>query len=363
MKKLLTVSLSVLLLGIFTGAAAKRTPEARNIILMIGDGMGLSELSSAYYFQDKEPSFSRFHHISLIRTSSASHKVTDSAAAATALACGVKTFNGALGVTPDGKAAEDICEIAARKGRKTGLISTAPITHATPAGFYAHIRKRGEMDSIAVQLLASPIDFFAGGGLNNFCRRADGQNLLDRQTTFRIDTTALPVSGKSLDATQRYGYLLAGDGMPTMLQGRGDFLSQAVQVAVDYLSKSRKGFFLMVEGGQIDWGGHENDADYLIAETLDFDKAIDRAMDFAEKDGHTLVIVLADHETGGFSLTAARNGKGAYDYHEIGPTFTATCHSATLIPVFAYGPGASIFNGVYQNSDVFPKMLQAFHLK
>ncbi|MDH5598747.1 MAG: alkaline phosphatase, partial [Cyclobacteriaceae bacterium] len=161
----------------------------------------------------------------------------------------------------------------------------------------------------------------------------------------------------------RYAYFLAPDGMPRMLDGRGDFLPDATNQALKYLSQNEKGFFLMVEGSQIDWGGHANDSEYLTTEMLDFQKAIKVALEFAEKEGNTLVIVTADHETGGFTLsstpTQMEGGMVGSDYDKITPTFSTSGHSATLIPVFSFGPGSEDFGGVYENTKIFDKMRKA----
>jgi alkaline phosphatase len=149
--------------------------------------------------------------------------------------------------------------------------------------------------------------------------------------------------------------LLAQNGMPKMSEGRGNFLSNATKLALQKLSKNEKGFFLMVEGSQIDWGGHANDADYLIQELLDFDKTLGVALDFARKNGETLVVVTADHETGGFTL-ASDNG----DYNKIKPTFSTKGHSGTMVPVFAEGPGSSLFGGIYENTAIYHKMMALF---
>ena len=177
-----------------------------------------------------------------------------------------------------------------------------------------------------------------------------------KERGFTMDTTSLALPG-SLQAGQKYGFLLAAGGMPPMTQGRGDFLPDATSLAIEHLSQGEKGFFLMVEGSQIDWGGHANNTEYVVTETLDFEKTVAAALDFARKDGNTLVVVTADHETGGFSLSALRNEEtGSADYKEIGPTFAISGHSATLIPVFAYGPGAENFKGMYENTELFHKM-------
>ncbi len=332
--------------------------KARNVFLLIGDGMGLAQVSTAYYYQEETPSFSRFKHIGLHQNEPTDATITDSAAGATAFSTGHKSYNGAIGVDADTMPRETILEMAARAGMRTGVVATSSITHATPASFYAHIESRNLAEGIAAQLTTSPVDFFAGGGLQFFSAREDGLNYLDSLDAagFRVDTSGLNAPA-SYDRNQKYGYLLAPDGMPKMQEGRGDFLPKATQMAIDYLRQDKNGFFLMVEGSQIDWGGHANDADYIIEEVKDFDKAIKVALDFAEKDGNTLVVVTADHETGGLSLSAAEVRRQR-DYRHLNCTFSTGGHSASLIPVFAFGPGAEDFMGIYQDNDVFRKMLR-----
>ena len=140
-----------------------------------------------------------------------------------------------------------------------------------------------------------------------------------------------------------------------MQNGRQDFEEKALEKALKILSQNKKGFFLMVEGSHIDWGGHDNDAEYIKQEVIDFDHVIGKALDFAMRDKNTLVIVTADHETGGFALT----GKNIFktdNYGVIAPKFTSAGHSATMIPVFAYGVGAEEFTGIYENTEIFWKM-------
>ncbi|MDN5199877.1 alkaline phosphatase [Fulvivirgaceae bacterium BMA10] len=332
--------------------------KAKNVILLIGDGMGLSQISSSFYFNDQPSNFPRFKHIGLIRTSSSSHKITDSAAGATAFSTGKKSYNGAIGVDPDTSKVETIMEIL-NEEYVTGLVATSSITHATPASFYAHVKLRGMQEEIARQLVYSPVDFFAGGGQKFFAHRRDQVNYLDSLTAqgFKIDTTSLGASSE-LSSENKYGYLLANDGMPKMLEGRGNFLVDASKLALDYLTMDDRQFYLMIEGSQIDWGGHSNDADYLISEMIDFDKAVGLALDFAEKDQNTLVIVTADHETGGFTLSS-KDG----NYDEIDGTFSTGGHSTTLIPVFAYGPGSENFIGIYENNEIFHRVNSAMGIE
>ena len=323
-----------------------------NVILLIGDGMGLSELSASFYYGDKDPVFMRFREIGLIKTSSSKEEVTDSAAGATAFSCGKKTYNGAVGLDTDSSRIENIVEILSLRGYNTGIISTSSVTHATPAAFYAHVPSRRMQYDIAEQLVTSDIDFFAGGGTKWFSNREDGKDLIMalEKNGFVINQD----NGKDLVRDNKYGYLLAENGMPTMLENRGDFLPDYTQLALDYFTAKKENFFLMIEGSQIDWGGHDRNTEYLIAELLDFDKAARVAMKYAEEHENTLVIVLADHETGGFTLSGKNGG-----YDKIEPTFATSGHSATLIPVFAYGPSEDSFKGVYENTDIFYNIIEA----
>tara|TARA_R110000787_G_scaffold8495_4_gene28687 strand:+ start:9298 stop:10434 length:1137 start_codon:yes stop_codon:yes gene_type:complete len=332
------------------------TKKVKNIIFLIGDGMGLSEVSASQFYNTKTSNFERFPVIGLSKTSSASDLITDSAAGATAFASGIKTYNGALGVNTDTLAVKTIVEEISKIGISTGIISTSSIVHATPAAFYTHTKKRSMYEDIAAQLVTSDIDFFAGGGIKYFNDRKDKRDLILEleQKGFSINTESLPKNTKP-DFNKKQGYLLASNGMPKMLEGRGDFLTNATKLALEILSSNEEGFFLMIEGSQIDWGGHDNDAEYLISELIDFDNTIGVALDFAELDGETLVIVTADHETGGFTL-AQDNG----DYNKIKPVFSTGGHSATMVPVFAKGPNANDFGGIYENTSIYNKMKSLF---
>lgn len=355
----------MLLMGLILFAACApslqdggRGKKPKNIIFLIGDGMGLSQVSAPYYFGEGTPHFSRFKNIGLINTSSASHKITDSAAGATSFASGVKTYNGAIGMNVEKSPTPTILEELSDDGWNSGLISTSSITHATPASYYAHVEKRSMAEDIAMQMVSSDVDFFAGGGTDYFCRREDGKNLLQdlEKAGFVMDTSSLEGSVSNLD--QKYGYLLAPNGMPSKPEGRGDFLLDATNKALDYLSHQKESFFLMVEGSQIDWGGHDNDAEYIIQEMNDFNEVIGRVLDFAERQGNTLVVVTADHETGGFTLASevkkdSVTGKTSTDYNSIVPSFSTGGHSSTLIPVFAWGPGSQHFRGINENTHIY----------
>src|SRR5690554_855462 len=216
--------------GVDTGEK-KQTPK--NIILMIGDGMGLAQVSTLVFFKNGEVHFERFPYVGLIKTSASSHKVTDSAAGATAMASGVKTYNGAIGMDQDTVAVPTILEMAAEMGKGTGLIATSSITHATPASFYAHQPFRNMEEAIAKDMLRAPVDIFMGGGLKFFNKREDGLNLVDSLKTngFSVYTTSFPE--KQEDA--KVAYFVAESGAARSDQGRGDFLPDASLYAIDKL--------------------------------------------------------------------------------------------------------------------------------
>jgi alkaline phosphatase len=346
-----------------TQKVEKKPRQAPNIILMIGDGMGHAQLSSALYYGKSEPNYVRFPIVGLSRTSASSHKITDSAAGATAFSCGVKTYNGAIGMAADTTAVETILEYLAQREWKTGLIATSSVTHATPASFYAHVPLRKQEFEIAEQYLQSKVDFLAGGGQRFFFNRLDEQNLYPEfsRKGIQLDTNGL--NPYQWEGNKRYAYILAKDGMPPMHKGRGDFLPRATTMALDYFDQTAgdKPFFLMVEGSQIDWGGHANDGDYLVGEMLDFDAAIGAALDYAEKDGNTIVIVTADHECGGFAMVSEDvevpfRGRQS-DYDSLRFSFGSGGHSGAMVPVLAYGPGAEVFSGIYQNNSIHAKMM------
>jgi len=363
-KSLMLISL------LFLIACEQKTNELqtpKNVILLVSDGTGLSQISSAYFFKEGEPNYTRFENFGFIKTSSSKEDVTDSAAGATAFASGVKTYNGAIGMTPDSVAVPTLVELVQDKKIKTGVVATSSIQHATPASFYGHRVSRRFYEELSEDLYNSDIDYFAGGGLKFFTKRKDSVDLLKKMTDkgFYMNTDSL-VSYDQIKEESKVGFLLADTAMPKMQEGRGDFLPNATQLGIDFLN-NKNGFFLMVEGSQIDWGGHANDGEYTVAELLDFDKVIGKALDFAEQDGNTLVVVVSDHETGGFTLASKtielESGLKYSDYSEVEISFSTGGHSASLIPVFAFGPGAEKFRGIYENTGIFHKIMEVTNWK
>ncbi len=334
--------------------AVEKIDKAQNIILLIGDGMGVTQLYAGMTVSPGELNIEQFKCIGFSKTNSASDYITDSGAGNTALATGKKTYNGAIGVNADSLPVKSILEIAEDNGYATGLISTSSITHATPASFIAHRASRHNYDGIALDFLDTDIDVFIGGGLEHFEQNDSLPNMLevleqrDYNVLFDMQEIEKLSSGKVAGLT-------APVHNPKYTEGRGDYLPDATRKAIDLLSQNDKGFFLMVEGSQIDWGGHNNDQDYVVSELIDFDNAVGVALDYAKKHKNTLVIVTADHECGGMSI----NG-GSLREHKVEAAFTTNHHTPVMVPVFAYGPAAGLFAGIYENTAVFDKMMEAY---
>lgn len=328
--------------------------NAKNIILMIGDGMGLAQVYATFTANKGLINLFHFPVVGLSLTNSADNYVTDSAAGATALSTGKKTKNYYVARGTDNKNLETILEIAKDNGLSTGLVATSQITHATPASFIAHVSNRNSYDSIALFFLSGNADVFIGGGLENFIKRLDNKDLtVDlKKMGYSVCTSIDEVKNCS---NKKLAGLIAASAMPKISDGREDMLTQSTKKAIDLLHQNKKGFFLMVEGSQIDWGNHANDIDYVIKETQDFDKAVGTALDFARKDSNTLVIVLADHESGGLTLTGGNIENGTVD-----SKFSTLQHTAVPIIVYTYGPGSENYSGVFDNTQIFYKMLSSY---
>ncbi|MFH0761692.1 MAG: alkaline phosphatase [Bacteroidota bacterium] len=351
---LIVLGISAGLFPILTASGYSIKPKSvKNIILMIGDGMGTAQVYSGYVYNKGSLNFQRFRTSGFSITNSTSF-VTDSGAGATAISAGKKTYNGAIGVDSTGQPVKTILEWAEDFGKATGLVATCAITHATPASFISHQAQRSDYELIAADFLKTDIDLFVGGGRNHFIKRKDSTNLVQKltdkgykvvYTTDELKTVAsLPVAA-----------LLDTLHQPRWSEGREDQLPESVGEALRLLSADPDGFFLMVEGSQIDWGSHDNNIGYVAQEVADFDRAIGVALDFAQQNGETLVIVTADHETGGLTLNDGKIPTGDITSH-----FTTTNHTGVMVPLFAYGPYSETFGGMQQNTDIFNKMIKAF---
>lgn len=344
------------------GGATTASQKPKNIILMIGDGMGVSQITGGLYSNNDQLELERFRVMGLHKSYSSDNLVTDSAAGATAFSCGVKTYNGAIGVDADTVSVPTILELVEAEGFTTGLIATSSITHASPASFIAHNSYRRNYEAIAEDFLDTEIDLFIGGGFKYFSRREKDERdlILElQQNGYQVENfLGKELTEISPDTAQNFVYFTADAEPLPYSQGR-DYLLPAVELAPAFLqqhSETDAGFFLMIEGSQIDWGGHANDHQYIVSEMLEFDRAIGKILDFAAADGETLVIVTADHETGGYAINYGSTRDS------IVPAFTSDYHTADLIPVFAFGPGAEQFGGIYENTAIYDKMMDLLGL-
>ena len=327
--------------------------KPKNVILLIGDGMGLPQITGAMYMNNNKTVFERFKNIGFHKSHSSDNLVTDSAAGATAFASGVKSYNGAIGVNANKEPVPTLLEMAEQKGMATGLVATSSITHATPGSFIAHVSGREDAEAIALGFLNTEVDIFIGGGLDAFARRADHRDLVEelKAKGYMISNFFdMPIEELDASTKKNVGYFTAnGEPLPAR-EGR-DYFSTAVRKSLNFMkNRNPNGFFMMIEGSQIDWGGHANDANYVVTELLEFEKIIGQVLDFAEKDGNTLVVVTADHETGGFAVNPGSK------LNDIKVAFTTKSHTALMIPVFAEGPGEELFRGIYENTDIFFKI-------
>lgn len=323
--------------------------KAKNIILFIGDGMGPNQVALARFSvggANHRLSFENFPVTGIVLNHSAQNLYTDSAASATTWAAGVKTKNGYLSVDSDNKFLPTIPELLSTKGYLTGLVATSSITHATPAAFYAHIKSRSKHKQIAQMLVESDIAIALGGGSEFF------KMPLSNEAIHIIN------NGDSLDENNLIEYsrvlgLFGEDGLDRRLSPPTQL--KMTETALDFLDSKTlncPGFFLMSEGSQIDWAGHDNNVKYMLAEFADFDDSIAAAIEFAKQDKETLILVTADHATGGLVLQKPRGSS-------IRAQWTTTSHDLSSINIYAYGPGAEKFSGVMDNTEIFDRMLQA----
>jgi alkaline phosphatase len=339
----------------------------KNVIFCIGDGMGLGQVAIARIRAagvDGKLYMEQLPITGIVRTHSADSIVTDSAAAATALADGVKTNNGMVGETVDGKKYQTILDAAKAKGMASGLIATSPITDATPACFAAHVKSRKMEDKIAEQLIEDKITVLFGGGREYFLpageahsKRTDTRNLIEEAKSKGYTYIQNAEELRTVKGEKVLG-LFQEDALTT--EPPEPNLAELTKKAIEILNRQKEGFFLMVEGSQIDWKCHNNDAKSAIEQILDFDEAVKAAVEFAKQDGQTLVIVIADHETGGLTIKG-----GSLDGNNLDLNWSTRGHSGTPIVMYVFGPKAEEFSGVYDNTEIPRKLakllgIQAF---
>lgn len=330
----------------------------KNVIFIIGDGTGLVQLTSGQYSLVGAEGLLHIQTLpvtGIVKTYAENSLITDSASGATAYSCGVKTDNGMIAQLPDGSDCKTVLELAEERGMSTGIVSTSGVTHATPASYASHVPARGMYSEIAEQYVTSGMEVILGGGTEYFLpssyeesEREDDKNLIEDFKAAGYEYV------ETLEALENAGNgkllgLFSPGGMPSV--DRIPTLADMSAKAIQTLSQNDEGFFLMIEGSQIDWGGHGNDTEYVIREVIDFDNAIKEVLDFAKEDGETLVVITADHETGGMALNAPYGSRD-----KVVIAWTTGGHTGVPVPLMAYGPHAIEFTGWLENTEVGQKV-------
>ena len=390
MKRICLISITMLALLFATSCNnnVAEKPQVKNVIYLIGDGMGFGSVSSLLLSEDSVTGFEQAPVIGLSETCSANNYVTDSPAGGTALACGIRTKNGYLGVDPEGKPLTSILRKAQAMGKRSGIVVNTVLTEATPAAFYAGVTSRSMSFDIAKQFTESDVDVAIGAGLEPFIKRPDSLDLtatlinkgydvhLDWKTVLNTtskkfvgilpmgdvhrrnesgNTTAGAADGAEVCLAAKLAASSEENGDTTRLSEPTVYLEKATAKALEVLSNdNRQGFFLMIESAIIDGYGHNNDSEGMIEEMKEFDNTLRQLVAYVNQHPETLLVVTADHETGGTGVS--------YKSYEVGSTtpvqlsFSTKGHTGTVVPVFAYGAGAEAFAGIMKNTDLPKKM-------
>lgn len=317
----------------------------KNIILLIADGMGLPQLYAAYTANRGDLTTFKIRHTGSVLTSSSDSYITDSAPSATAYSSGKKSNNRSVGVSNTGQPLRLLPDYFAELGMMSAIVTAGDITDATPAAFYAHQIERTSVIPILEDLKNAKLSVLMGAG----------NNVIDSflhagQEYWEIAHQITNVTANGI--TKKYIVTDSSAGKPAA-KGRNEWLIQAFQKSIDIVSKNKDGFFIMAEGAQVDYGGHANQLPYVVSEVLDFDNLVAAALAYADRDGETLVIITADHETGGLTLLDGDISKG-----HVSGFFSTTDHTAIPVPFFAYGPMSYVFKGVIENTEIFKKIIE-----
>jgi alkaline phosphatase len=316
----------------------------KNVIVMIGDGMGLEQISCGWVLNGGHLNLDNFKVAGLSRTYATDRLITDSCAGGSALATGVKTKYYYMGVDPDGNPVPSLLRLAQQQGKKTGVAVTCRINDATPLDFVGHSLDRDDEYVNAAQYVHSNVDFLTGGGLHFWTDREDGRNLVQEMVnlgyTFVDNREAL----NQVTEGRVLGLFAPLEMEPSL--DRGPVLEDCATKALELLD-NENGFFLMIEGSSIDDWCHRQKVGYMAEELFDFDRTVGKVLKWAEQDGHTLVVVTADHATGGLTLLG-----GSLEERSVKVHFSTEGHNGILVPVFAYGPHAEEFVGVHENAEI-----------
>lgn len=385
MKKINLISSALLALALTTSCSSE--PQVKNVIYLIGDGMGFGAVTSLLLSEDEVTGFEQAPVVGLHETCSADNYVTDSAAGGTALATGTRTNNGYVGADPDGAQLTSVLRKAQAMGKKTGIVVNTTLTEATPAAFYAGVTSRKMVYDIAKQFTECDVDIAIGGGLGHFYNRPDSLDLtatlidkgydvyLHWETVLNTESDKfvgiLPLSDLHR-REKNHGKASAAEGQEVCLAAQMAamnedinaehlseptvYLEKATAKALDVLSRNNEdGFFLMIESAIIDGYGHNNDGEGMVIEMKEFNCTLQKMIEYVNQHPETLLVVTADHETGGTGVYY--NGHKPGNEGPLKMIFSTSGHTGTVVPVFAYGAGAENFAGVMKNTDI-PKKIE-----
>jgi len=361
---------------------SRNVKKAKNVIFLIGDGMSISQVSAYRLIQggpNSRIAVDRFPYSGIVLTHAENAIITDSASSATAYSTGHKTNNGALGMDSENNVLENLTETLDQYGFVSSLLATSEITHATPAAFAAHVDLRWKTDDISAQMIESKVATFLGGGRHFFLpeemdgKRKDARNLLEEvNASHTLLTTKDEMNDFNDNKLGKVFGLFADEHLRSIdspdNHSSEPSLSEMLQFAVkrsgQFINNGCKGFFIMGEGSQVDWAGHSNNLEYLKREMQDLDSAVEWAFNYAKQNTDTLVVVTADHETGGLLIEPANPAD--YNGNEVKFSFNTAVgrgtHTGVPVPVYAYGPGAENFTGTLDNTDVYRALIEALEL-
>ncbi|WP_347218413.1 alkaline phosphatase [Chryseobacterium sp.] len=324
--------------------------KVKNVILLIPDGTSLPQYYAAFTANKGKLNVFNMKSTGLSKTNSSNAYVTDSAPGSTAFSTGVKTKNTFVGVDEAGKALAQIPDIISARGLVSGLISTGDVTDATPADFYAHSDNRNSSEPILKDFANSKAKILIGGPTGG----------LTQETEQKLKEAKIDIYHNLKSAEKINNRTLIIDPLASqrVINGRGNWLAEAFDLTLNDLKNNKKGFFMMVEASQTDGGGHSNNIEQLVTELLDFDHVVGKAMKFADENKETLVVVVGDHETGGLTLL-----DGSLRDGWIFGNFSTNDHTSIPSSVFAYGPNSKEFTGLFENTEIFNKIMAAYGIE
>lgn len=329
---------------------APKGKKVKNVILMIGDGMSLMHVYTAWAANRGKLWLENAQATGLSKTWAVKKLVTDSGSGGTSLATGVKTVYHAVGVDPEGKPLTSLVDVAKEQGKDAGMAVTCRLWDATPCDFCCHNIDRDKEEELVGDYPTSGVDFVFGGGAQKFTNRKDGRDIFKELQKKGYHVSRTLDDFFAYDKNSRI-FAVPYDKDTPLPDERGDLLARASMKGISLMNQNKNGFFMMIEGSQLDDYGHFNQLDLLMKETLDFDQTVGEVMKWAAKDGETLVVVTADHETGGLTLVNGNKDDGRVEC-----CFSTKDHSGAMVPVYAFGPGAENFTGIFENTDVFKKI-------